>query len=152
MVTVSTTSRRNSLQKRVIEESFMRMDHPTAAELYEQARQECPQISLGTVYRNLGLMVDEGEALRLSFAGEPDRFDCRTHEHFHVVCSSCGRIYDADCKLASKAIRELDRAIENATGVCVQERSFLFSGICAECRGAQEDIQMSNGNNVSVNQ
>jgi Fe2+ or Zn2+ uptake regulation protein len=130
-------SRRNSLQKRIIEEALMRMDHPTAVEVYEQVRQDCPQISLGTVYRNLGAMVDEGEALRLSFAGEPDRFDPKTHEHFHVVCNCCGRIYDADCGVVCESLRELDHAIERTTGVRVHERVFLFGGVCATCRDAR---------------
>jgi Fur family peroxide stress response transcriptional regulator len=118
----------------MIEETLMRLDHPTATEVYEWVRRDCPQISLGTVYRNLGAMADEGEALRLSFAGEPDRFDPRTHEHFHVVCAACGRIFDTDFSVVPEAMRALDRAIEDCTGVRVEERSLFFGGLCAECR------------------
>jgi Fur family peroxide stress response transcriptional regulator len=129
-------SKRNSVQKRIIEETLMAMDHPTAAEVYERVRQDRPQISLGTVYRNLGTMADEGEVLRLSFLGEPDRFDPMTQEHFHVVCSSCGRIFDTDPHIVPNLLRQLDREVENVTGVEVRGRTLLFSGVCAACRGA----------------
>jgi Fe2+ or Zn2+ uptake regulation protein len=130
--------KRNSVQKRMIGEILMRMDHPTAAEVYERVRLECPQISLGTVYRNLGSMADEREVLRLSFTGEPDRFDPNTHEHFHVVCGVCGRILDTDEKVAPELIRKLDQAVEASTGVRVETHRLLFEGICAHCRAARE--------------
>jgi Fe2+ or Zn2+ uptake regulation protein len=127
-------SRRNSLQKRIIGEALMEMDHPTAAEVYERVRQDCPQISLGTVYRNLGTMADEGTALRLSFLGEPDRFDPTTQEHFHVVCSSCGRIFDTEPHIVPTFLGRLDQEVERSTGVEVREHTLLLRGICAACR------------------
>lgn len=111
----------------------MEMDHPTAADVYERVRRESPQISLGTVYRNLGSMADEGTIVRLSFAGEPDRFDPNTVEHYHVVCGECGRIFDTDDHIEPELLRKLDQAVERSTGVRVQERVLSFSGICALC-------------------
>jgi Fur family peroxide stress response transcriptional regulator len=134
----SMTGKRKSVQKRVIVEALGGMDHPTAAEVYERVRLDCPQISLGTVYRNLGSMADEGEVLRLSFAGEPDRFDPNIHEHFHVVCGECGRIFDTDHSIASHLIQKLDHAVEECTGVRVDGRSLFFSGVCAACRKARD--------------
>jgi Fe2+ or Zn2+ uptake regulation protein len=135
------TPKRNSVQKRVIGETLMEMDHPTAAEVYERVRQDCPQISLGTVYRNLGSMAEEGEALRISFSGEPDRFDPMTQEHFHVVCNSCGRIFDTDPHSVPILLSKLDQEIERSTGVEVQEHTLLLRGICAACRGAGSDAE-----------
>jgi Fur family peroxide stress response transcriptional regulator len=141
------------VQKRIIGEVLMQMDHPTAAEVYERVRRECPQISLGTVYRNLGSMADEGEALRLSFMGEADRFDPQTHEHFHVVCSCCGRIFDADYSVAPELIRGLDHAVEQCTGVRVEGRSLFFSGVCPACQAqhleqvGSEQVIMTGGVN-----
>jgi Fur family peroxide stress response transcriptional regulator len=134
-------TKRNSLQKRIIGEALMEMDHPTAAEVYERVRQDCPQISLGTVYRNLGMMAEEGEALRLSFLGESDRFDPTTQEHFHVVCSSCGRIFDTEPHLVPSLLGKLDQEIERSTGVEVQEHTLLLRGICAACKGASAIVE-----------
>ncbi|MDR2196385.1 MAG: transcriptional repressor [Coriobacteriales bacterium] len=138
---------RNSMQKLLITETLRRMDHPTAAEVYEQVRQDCPQISLGTVYRNLGSMADEGTVLRLSFTDEPDRFDPQTHEHFHVVCSCCGRIFDTDASIEPALVHRLDRAVERCTGVRVQSRSLLFEGVCAKCQeeGATAEVTVVQG-------
>ncbi|MDR1359043.1 MAG: transcriptional repressor [Coriobacteriales bacterium] len=128
-------AKRKSVQKQMIGEVLEQMNHPTAAEVYEQVRRHCPQISLGTVYRNLGSMAHAGEVLRLSFKGEPDRFDPQAQEHFHVVCTSCGRIFDADYSCAPELIQQLDRAMERCTGVAVEDRMLLFAGRCASCRG-----------------
>jgi Fe2+ or Zn2+ uptake regulation protein len=119
----------------------MQMDHPTAAEVYERVRRDVPQISLGTVYRNLGTMADEGSILRLSFAGKPDRFDPNTGEHYHVVCSQCGRIFDTDYCREPELLRRLDRAVELSTGVQVQQRFLSFSGICAQCAQGVRDTE-----------
>jgi Fe2+ or Zn2+ uptake regulation protein len=128
--------RRHSAQKEMIGEVLARLDHPTAIELYEEVRKDRPQISLGTVYRNLNLMAEEGELLRLSFPEAPDRFDPNAHEHYHAVCVSCGRIFDTDCTLPAELIGEVDRAVESCTGVEVKSRVMIFKGVCAACRQA----------------
>ena len=83
-------AKRTSAQKRMVAEALAQMDHPTAAEVYEEIRKAYPQISLGTVYRNLSLMADEGEILRLSFPDAPDRFDPNAHEHYHIGAHAAG--------------------------------------------------------------
>jgi Fur family peroxide stress response transcriptional regulator len=127
-------ARRNSVQKRVIGEALMQLDHPTAAEVYEHVRQDCPQISLGTVYRNLGAMAASGEALRLSLADGPDRFDPTVREHFHVRCTSCGRIFDISPRSIPTLLANLDQEVKRSTGVEIHEHTLLLSGVCATCR------------------
>ncbi|MGI6004707.1 MAG: Fur family transcriptional regulator [Christensenellales bacterium] len=129
-------TKRQTVQKRMIGDVLSQLDHPTAAEVYEEIRKAYPQISLGTVYRNLGLMADEEAVLRLSFPGAPDRFDPNTHEHFHVACDGCGRIFDTDHTIPPGLIERLDRAVEDCTGVRVTRHAIAFGGICAQCRSA----------------
>lgn len=131
-------NRRYSAQKQMVEDALAGMDHPTAAEVYERIRKAYPQISLGTVYRNLSLMADDGEILRLSFSGAPDRFDPNAHEHYHIACSRCGRIFDTDHTIPSALIRQIDDAVEACTGIKVEKRIMMFSGICAACRSGLE--------------
>jgi Fe2+ or Zn2+ uptake regulation protein len=126
--------RRFSAQKKMIEDTLCRLDHPTAAEVYEEVRRRCPQISLGTVYRNLGVMCEEGAALRLSFGDGPDRYDVNISDHFHAECAACGRIFDACELLPPDLIARLDAAVESATGVRVERRTMYFQGVCAACR------------------
>ncbi len=130
------TTRRYSTQKQMIGDALARLDHPTAAEVYEEIRKTYPQISLGTVYRNLNLMAGEGEVLRLSFSEAPDHFDPNAHEHYHVVCNRCGRIFDTDHTIPAGLMGQIDRAVEACTGVRVESRMMMFSGICAACQSA----------------
>ncbi|MDR2180185.1 MAG: transcriptional repressor [Synergistaceae bacterium] len=129
-------ARRYSAQKEIIGEALARLDHPTAAEVYEEVRRNLPQISLGTVYRNLSLMAEEGELLRLSFPEAPDRFDPNVYEHYHASCVCCGRIFDTDGTVGSGLVGEIDRAVEACTGVRVESRVMIFSGVCAACQSA----------------
>ena len=69
-------------------------EHPTADTVYLHVREEFPRISLGTVYRNLNLLADMGEAIKITTPDGGDRFDGNTHPHYHVVCTCCNRVFD----------------------------------------------------------
>lgn len=129
-------TRRYSTQKRMIRDALVHLDHPTAAEVYEEIRKAYPQISLGTVYRNLSLMAGDREILRLSFSGAPDRFDPNAYEHYHVACSRCGQIFDTNHTIPPELVGQIDRAVEACTGVKVENRMMMFSGVCAACQSA----------------
>lgn len=121
----------------MIEGALRLLDHPTAAEVYEKIRKDYPQISLGTVYRNLNLMAGDGEIMRLSFSGAPDRFDPNAGEHYHIVCSRCGRIFDTEGgAIPQELLERLDKAVEDSTGLEVESRIMLFCGICPSCKKA----------------
>ncbi len=71
-----------------------RDDHPTADVVYMNVRKEFPNISLGTVYRNLTLLSDMGELSRLRLGDGVDHFDAITTPHYHFVCQDCGSVSD----------------------------------------------------------
>jgi Fur family peroxide stress response transcriptional regulator len=73
-----------------------RYDHPTADTVYQNIRVEFPNISLGTVYRNLSLLADIGEIQKLSPGVGPDRFDANVTPHYHFICRECGAVMDLD--------------------------------------------------------
>lgn len=73
-----------------------RKDHPTADMVYSNLRPDFPNLSLGTVYRNLSLLADLGEILRLRVGDGTDRFDADTSPHYHFICSDCGSVIDLD--------------------------------------------------------
>ena len=104
-------------------------NHPTADEIYGEMRREFPNVSLGTVYRNLNLLVDCGEIRKLSFPTGPDHFDCETTPHYHFVCRHCGRVYDMPDHL-SEVISET--AAKDAPGQ-IDAHDLVFYGICNEC-------------------
>jgi len=125
--------KRYSAKRNMIREALLELDHPTASDVYDYIRKEYPNISLGTVYRNLSEMAEDGEILRLSMSNSPDRFDFNTEDHYHVVCTECGHILDTGEGLDAKLLSDLDRVVEASTGLFVKSRYLLFYGICREC-------------------
>ena len=84
-----------SRQRESIKACLMsRHDHPTADAVYASIREEFPNVSLGTVYRNLNLLVDLGEVRRVTIGDGKDHFDADTGTHYHFVCHRCGSITD----------------------------------------------------------
>jgi len=121
--------RRNSKQRQLVLETVRSVCcHPTAEEVFQMVREQNPNISLGTVYRNLNLLAEMGEILKLDLGGECDHFDGTSREHGHLVCGCCGAIEDLSCEL-SESVRalvskELKREMEavnlTVTGLCKQ--------------------------------
>jgi len=106
-------------------------EHPTADTVYLHVKEEYPNISLGTVYRNLNLLADIGEAIKISTPNGGDRFDGRTHLHYHVVCTSCGNVYDLEINPEKMdGINKL--AGEHFDGM-IESHSILFNGTCKHC-------------------
>lgn len=105
--------------------------HPTADMVYMHVKKEFPNISLGTVYRNLNLLSDLGEILKLTTPDGGDRFDGQTHDHYHFHCRSCGCVYDIE--VDPDTISQInDLASSNFDGT-IESHSLLFSGICSKC-------------------
>ncbi|HKM35742.1 MAG TPA: transcriptional repressor [Lachnospiraceae bacterium] len=71
-----------------------RKDHPTADSVYMAIRQQISNISLGTVYRNLTMLADTGEILRIRVGDGVDHYDYDTSPHYHFVCKECGAVTD----------------------------------------------------------
>ena len=120
-----------SRQRESIKANLMsRHDHPTADALYASIREEFPNISLGTVYRNLNLLADIGEAVKIATPDGGDRFDGRTEPHYHVVCTSCGNVFDLELdpqymeSVNQTANQYFDGTIDNHTSLYIYESSF----------------------------
>ena len=88
--------RRNTQQRNIIYDIVAsRNTHPTADWIYEQAKKQIPNISLGTVYRNLKVLVEEGKILEIN-DGKVSRFDANISLHHHFKCENCGSLYDIE--------------------------------------------------------
>ena len=104
-----------------------RYDHPNADMVFESIREEIPNISLGTVYRNLALLVETGDILKIGPAEDgKERYDGHTHPHSHLFCESCGQIDDI-----SEVIDT--RALEEALQIKIHEANITLKGICRAC-------------------
>ena len=107
-----------------------RTDHPTADFVYENMKQIYPNISLGTVYRNLSLLADLGEIQKLSSFGGADRFDARTVPHCHFMCTRCGRVMDVFSEHIDKSLESIAADFKDGQ---ISDYKARFFGICKEC-------------------
>lgn len=107
-----------------------RKDHPTADQVYTAMRTKIPNISLGTVYRNLNLLADTGEILRLQVGDKTDHFDYDTFPHHHFVCKKCGAVIDL-------TMPSIDSVMETAAlgfNGTIEGYDIYFYGTCEKCR------------------
>ena len=105
-------------------------EHPSAEMVYLGVKQDCPDISLATVYRNLALFRDQGLVQCVGTVKGVERFDGNTAPHVHFFCTECGSVLDLP---EVEAPAQLSEAVENGTGGKVNMYSLSFAGICKNC-------------------
>src|SRR5262247_2391694 len=106
--------------------------HPTAEEIHRLVTRRAPRVSLGTVYRNLRLLVDAG--LLGELPGPRARFDANTRAHHHFTCLYCGSIADVEAPVAEPHSRALSKRVEARTGLAITHHRIDFFGRCQECQ------------------
>ena len=122
---------RNTIQRALVLEAVNRLRcHATADEIYEEIKREHPYIGRATVYRNLNLLSDMGEIRKIGIPGGADRFDHRCHDHCHVKCETCGRVFDVDMDY----VAGLEKNIKDTHGFEFLGYDILFRGLCPDCR------------------
>lgn len=127
MATLKYSRQRESIKKYLM----TTREHPTADTVYLHAKEEFPNISLGTVYRNLNLLTDIGEVVKIPAQDGGDRFDGNVEPHNHFFCTGCGKIIDLD--LDMEKIEELNAtAAENFDGI-IESSTTIFYGKCGSC-------------------
>ena len=124
------TTLKYSRQREAIKEYLnSTKSHPTADSVYLHVKEEFPNISLGTVYRNLSLLTELGEIIKIPTEGA-DRFDARVAPHNHFICKSCGRVMDIMISVKNPA-EEINAQWHGGE---VEECRMEFYGICNECK------------------
>ena len=106
-----------------------RRDHPTAEVVYENLRLQFPHISLGTVYRNLSLLVELGEANKFPGPDGFDHFDGNTMPHYHFICNECNAVLD----LNFPEIEDLNYRVNKGFDGIITGHSAYFYGKCKNC-------------------
>lgn len=126
-----------SRQRESIKEYLMSTkEHPTAEVIYQHVREDYPKISLGTVYRNLTLLVELGEVKKISTGDGTDHFDADTSAHSHYYCRCCHRVMDLE---VTPSVEQILSASSAGLGT-VETASLLFTGICKDCVREQDSI------------
>ena len=114
-----------------------RKDHPTAEAIYLSVKTTFPNISLGTVYRNLNQLADAGMITKYHFGDLGiEHFDFNTKEHQHFVCNSCNAVIDLEMNDVSHIN---DEASRNFDGL-IQGHKLYFCGLCKDCLGNNNSL------------
>ena len=119
--------------------SFLRQtkDHPSAEMVFNHLKQEIPDLSLGTVYRNLSMFKAQGEIISVGTVNGVERFDGNVEPHVHFVCNGCGSVIDLP---QIQVPEELNRQVMEATGGTVDMCNLSFTGYCKECKDKPAEI------------
>ena len=126
---------RKTKQREIILEELCKLtSHPTADELYFIVKKRLPNISLGTVYRNLEYMSQEGMIRKIEVRGKLKRFDGNTEKHFHMRCIKCDRIFDLFLNDYSEIDSLFSDFKTNINHFKVLDYDFEIQGICEECQ------------------
>ena len=121
---------RETKQRRVVYDTVKNThSHPTADWIFEKVRRQLPKVSLGTVYRNLGVLKDEGLLREIYGNDRRAHYDADTSPHAHFICAVCDEIIDV------RGVKNIDwKTLKDLVGCEVDEQNVVFTGRCAGCR------------------
>lgn len=120
---------RNSKQRQIVLDAVLtRCDHPTADQIYLDVRAKDDRISRSTVYRNLGVLSEDGQITNVKVPAA-DRYDARRDLHYHLFCTGCGKVFDAPLNYHP----EYDEQVARETGFRISRHRVVFEGLCPEC-------------------
>lgn len=123
--------RRHTIQRSLVLNTVNKLQcHATADEIYKAIATEHPNVSRATVYRNLNLLSEMGDIRKIEIPGGADCFDHLCHDHCHVKCEKCGRVFDVDMEY----VTGLEKNIRNDRGFSFTGYDILFRGICPNCQ------------------
>ena len=123
--------RRNTIQCALVHEAVNKLRCPaTADQIYDEVVKEHPNISRGTVYRNLQRLCELGDIRKREIPGGADRFDHLCSDHYHARCVKCGRVFDVDMDYMA----DMEKSIRDTHGFVFTGHDIVFKGICSECK------------------
>lgn len=122
--------KRTTIQSKIVLATVTELGcHATAEEIYERIAQTYPNISRGTVYRNLNKLSESGSLLKIPVPDGADHYDFRCQKHGHLQCSRCKRVFD----LKQFDDAELLNHVAAPDGFEITGHHILFYGICPSC-------------------
>jgi Fur family transcriptional regulator, peroxide stress response regulator len=113
----------------VLEKIRSTKTHPSAVWVYEELRKDIPDLSLGTVYRNLSVFKEDGQIISVGVVNGQERFDGNTTEHTHFICVSCGEVLDIEADTQPG----LNVEVSARNHVTVHFHQLTFYGTCGRC-------------------
>jgi len=124
--------RRSSRQRdRILTLLTETASHPTADWIYAQLKPEFPRLSLGTVYRNLTVLTEQGLVKKIQSGSTFDRYEAKVNQHYHLICTRCDTIRDLELPM----YHEINDRAGRMTDFHIQDHRIDFYGLCSSCLG-----------------
>jgi Fur family peroxide stress response transcriptional regulator len=121
--------RKSAQRERIYETILSSKAHPSAQDVYARLKYEMPSLSLGNVYRNIAILLEEGRIQGGEFGSGIVRYDAVTGSHYHFVCERCGTVSD----FAMPAQDDITAAARGFTSHHIAGHTIRFYGVCAAC-------------------
>ncbi len=126
--------RKSRQRQRILEILNETRSHPTADWVYKKLKEEIPKLSLGTVYRNLNVLAEQGHIEKLPFGSTFDRFQAKIKPHYHLVCSRCGLVED----FHMPQYTEINKKAEKLSSFKNLHHRIDFFGLCKKCQKSSQ--------------
>ncbi|MDR3356746.1 MAG: transcriptional repressor [Spirochaetaceae bacterium] len=126
--------RRMTKQREMVLNAVHSLEHPTAQEVYSRITSITgtgteDRISLGTIYRNLQVLAQEGMIAEVPAGQDAMRYDVRADTHYHLLCRNCGKVFDVPLEYK----KDIDPEAERSSGCRIESHDILFRGLCKNC-------------------
>ncbi|MDR0818752.1 MAG: transcriptional repressor [Oscillospiraceae bacterium] len=125
-----TQTRRSEKRDAIFDTLKNTKNHPSVDWLYRSLKSRYPDLSLGTVYRNLAMFKDDGRIITVGVVNGQERYDADTSDHNHLICKKCGQISDIEAKITVGGIELIEES-----GCILDSCRIVFHGLCADCAG-----------------
>jgi len=132
--------RKSRLRERIYGAIASSKAHPSAQDVYDGLRKEIPRLSLGSVYRNIAILLEEGRIRSGDFGLSSARYDADTSSHCHFVCERCGAVLDFDMPAADG----IDAAARKLSSHRIHGHAIRFFGVCSRCARAEGAVPKVN--------
>ncbi|MBE7028253.1 MAG: transcriptional repressor [Ruminococcaceae bacterium] len=100
--------------------------HPTPEHIFDDLRNDHPELGIATVYRNLKMLYSQGLIKKLNLGEGADRYDADTSNHYHFLCESCGSVSDLNDN-------DLVINFKNENAMKIKSHEVYVFGLCPEC-------------------
>ena len=111
--------------------------HPTASWIYDELKKDFNNLSMGTVYRNVNILMDQNLITKIESGSSFDRFDGNVKPHYHFICQECDSIYD----MPVPVMDELNEQANLSTTHKIQDHQINFYGLCENCKNSDPDFE-----------